>query len=292
MDTIDEQLMPRALIVAHLASKHLGNKYEWWGDYDKNQGLVVTDSGDDFVEYRRKDGSSPTMRFENIQPQKIQGVVESKSVRLGAKPQDAASITSYNAGGLTSRPWSYTGEFEESTLVTRREAFELSFEESLKATYSYGGEATLNKFALEATVTSGQTSTTEDEDAKGTRHARAFSFSGETPPGVDERITATRDVVRLRTTLTGYGDYEHSIIIGKHWHGSWQGGRGKWASLADFLRVVKGEAPLNYDMSEEFRQRQAPRWAVKSLETPLNLPFTQVLEYDEGTDIKLRPESI
>ena len=69
------------------------------------------------------------------------------------------------------------------------------------------------------------------------------SFSIRIGPGEERRISAKRQVGPMKYVITGWGDLEHGIIIGKHWDGKWQGHRGKrtyprhaeWASFADFL---------------------------------------------------------
>ena len=140
----------------------------------------------------------------------------------------------------------------------------------------------------ELAATLGFSQTTTDEEEKAERTNRSFSFEGDTPAGEDEIATAWRKVTKMRQTITGDGDYEHGIQIGKHWHGSWQGNSHKWDSFADFIRTVKGEAPSDWDLAEAFRKNPPPQALIERLEAPLDVPYTQPLEFDQATAIDLR----
>ena len=102
-----------------------------------------------------------------------------------------------------------------------------------------------------------------------------------------ETVTAWRKVSRMVSELHGTGDYEHSIEIGKHWHGKWQSVK-RWDTFADFMRCAKGEAPPNFDLADSFRSKRVPGSILKMLEKPLDLPFVQRLEFDKATKIDIR----
>ena len=82
----------------------------------------------------------------------------------------------------------------------------------------------------------------------------------------------------MKYVITGWGDLEHGIIIGKHWDGKWQGHRGKrtyprhaeWASFADFLMVIKGKGARDMALAQWFKDHPAPKWLIDQLEKPLD----------------------
>ena len=193
-----------------------------------------------------------------------------------------------NYGGTSSLGWSYTGEFEKTT--SKEESFEKSFDQSIETYYEQGGDAAGFKAGIKITLGFHQSDSGSSSEAE--RVSRSFSFHGETAPGEAERITAWRKVSRMKSEIVGTGDYEHSIKIGKHWHGKWQGRTHSWDSFADFLRVIKGEAPTSYDLAEEFRRSRVPSRILRRLEAPLNLPYRQPLEFDHATSIDLRKVAI
>lgn len=314
MATLPEQLELRARLIAHaVVGAWRPRKWEWWGGYDWHHNLHVESWADDRVDYRRGGGSSPTLMLTNVQPSKIRDSRETEPVELESKVIDAASIESLNrqcwldavAAYLKDNPsgdfddleehaqeywgavplsWEYSGEFE--TTRTKAEAFSWGLETSIRNCFTAGSDASAVKNEFEVTMTASLGGETSEEESQ--RVNRVFSFSGETPAGVNERITAWRKVSRMQSYIIGSGDYEHSIRIGKHWHGRWDGGNHQWDSFADFLRTIKGNAPSNWPLSNEFQRHNAPSWLIDRLEEPLEVSFKQRLEFDQATSVQLR----
>ena len=190
---------------------------------------------------------------------------QSDPVELDSEIIDAASITSENRDGKSPLDWEYTGEFEHTT--SESDSFEAGFSQSITNTLTIGNDATAVKNELALTLGFDQRTTSGSDE--GDRVNRTFTFSGSTPAGDDEEMTAWRKVARMRSQITGHGDYEHSIKIGKHWHGKWDGKTAEWETFADFLRVVKGEAPPNFDLADSFasarrRRGSSVRWRRRS----------------------------
>lgn len=63
---------------------------------------------------------------------------------------------------------------------------------------------------LEIAAMLGFSQTTTDTEGEQSRTNRVFSFSGSTPAGLNERITAWRKVSRMRSEITGTGDFERT----------------------------------------------------------------------------------
>ena len=286
MSILPEQLQPRVELIAHLCAQYgeVGDKAEWWGDYHQSEGLDVAKWTDTFVDFRRTGTGSATVYLEDVQPSGVRDVKESDPVELDSKVIDATSIRSDNVKGTSPAMWEYTGEFEQTT--SKRHSFEAGFQQSVTNTFTAGSDASAVKNEL--SVSLGFSQTTTDESEKTERQNRTFAFSGATPSGEGELITAWRKVSRMRSVVTGIGNYEHSIKIGKHWHGSWQGGRHSWKTFADFVRTVKGEAPSDWDLAEQFRSNPVPQRLIDQLEAPLDVPYTLTLEFDQATVIDTR----
>ena len=287
MDILPIQLKGRAQLIADICSRYgkVGSKEEWWGRYRMSEDLKVASWKDDFVDFRRPKAKSASLFLTDVQPAKVRNVKQSDPVELSSRVIDAQTIRVWNAGATTPQSWGpYRGEFEET--VSKRHSFENSFNQSLTNTLTVGNDTTYVKDELALTIGFGQTTTDEDEKAE--RVNRSFEYNGETKPGENEMITAWRKVAKMKQVVTGDGDYEHAIRIGKHWHGSWQGNSHKWDSFANFIRTVKGEAPSDWDLAEQFRKNPVPQLMIDMLEAPLELPYIQDLEFDQATIIDLR----
>ena len=244
-DTLDILLMPRAELIAQLVGPRVAGKREWWAEYNRHEGLRTGHWTDTRVDYRRPGVGSASIVLDQIQGRNLKDVHETDPIELDSKIIDAASIVSRNKKSNSPIDWSYTGEFEKT--ISKEEAFEKSFDQTIETFYEQGGDAAGFKAGIKTTLgfhQSDSSSTSETE-----RVNRSFSFGGSTPPGEDERLTAWRKVSRMKSEVVGIGDYNHTIKIGKHWHGSWQGGRHSWDSFDDLLRVIKGEAPTSYDLA-------------------------------------------
>ena len=285
-----KQILPKLLerrisLMIEACSPVTASKYRWWAKYKHKEGLEVRRWGDTWINYRRDVGHAPYAVVSNIQPKTLTDVKESVPIKIGSKVIDAAGIKVLNAYGQTSRPWTYTGEFEKTT--SKREAFEMGFSQSIRNCFTAGNDATPVKNELEITLGFNQSSVEESSESE--RQNRIFSFSGDTPVGIDELITARREVSRMKSTLTGKGDYEFSLKFGNHWSGKWNGGTRQWDSFEDFMRVIKGNAPSSWSLADAFRKYSPPSWLIEELEKPLNLPFIQTLEFDQATSVELVP---
>ena len=281
-DTLDKVLANRTALIAEILAPHIGSKWEWWGNYHRKEGLYTARWTDTSVEYRRSKHTSPILMLSDIQPKGLRNKKESEPILLSSKMIDSVSIRSDNSGSDSPLDYSYRAEFEK--LTSKEEAFAATFEQSIRNCFTAGNDTSPVKNELEITLGFSQETSTSESESE--RVNRENTISGSTPPGVSEIITARRQVGRMKSTVTGIGDYEHSIRIGKHWHGSWQGHKHRWDSLSDLIRVMKGEAPTNMNLAREFAKRPAPDNLIKLLEHPLDLPYIQVLEFDEATAIE------
>ena len=284
---VAEVLKERASLIAE-AVGHYNSDSRWWAGYRHREGLHIEYWSDDQIRYGRPSSSS-TITFYNYRPAKVKNAVESEPVQIDSKIIDAASIEVLNKDGNSDQPWGpYTGEFEKTT--TRGESFEKGFSQAISDTFTAGND--MSPVKNELTVTLGFDQRTTNSESESQRANRVFSFHGVTPAGSNERIVAWRRVGKMQSEITGTGDWEHSISVGRRAGGHWRGHTRKWDSFARFMRTARGEAPDNWTLGKWFRGRPAEDWLIERLERPLNMPFRQVLEFEEATSIRLRKEEI
>lgn len=284
---IHEVLQDRAALIAHICSPFIGVDFATWGNYQPAEGLVVNNWDDSYVDYRRgKTINGATIMLKSISPRSVHNIKESEPFEISSKLVDAATIDSDNSNGDHSLSWGpYTGEFESTT--SRSKAFTRTFTQSAKNTFTAGSIFTpvKNAFSIALGFEEGLSDKTEATDRKD----RSFSFHGETPPGEHEKITAWRRVSKMRSTITGNGDYEHTIEIGRHWEHRWHDdAHHQWNTFADFVRCAKGEAPPKFPLAADFRKKPVDPKLLKELEKPLDLPFTQTLDFDSATVVQLK----
>ena len=108
------------------------------------------------------------------------------------------------------------------------------------------------------------------------------------------RFWITRDIAKMRRHTTFVASLEHDVHIGKRdkkkGRFRWQGKRAYYSSFADFMRVIKGNAPGNWDYADHFRRHPAPDWLIRRLEEPVGYRLEFDYEYDNVTDSELLKE--
>lgn len=309
-------LMNRFTLIGETV-RHVPDRLLWrLGGYSYHDGLRVNGyhDGGTFIDFRRKNDEKAALWATNIRPvSEIRGETESKAVPNGAPYTQWAEegyfhnvkvrtpeVLEQIKGGLLPNDYdildyTYTAHFAET--LSWEESKELGFREAISNTFSVevGGDAYGGKVSNETTAefesTQNQSSSKSDAEEQGDEE----SFSVRIGPGEERRISAKRQVGPMKYVITGWGDLEHGISIGKHWDGKWQGHRGKklyprsahWDSFADFLSVIKGGGPRNLDLAQWFKDHPAPKWLIAQLEKPLNQPFRQDIPYDDVGQVEL-----
>lgn len=303
-------LMARAEGIAE-AMDNVDSRRLWrWDDYSASQGLAVAGyhDGGQLIDYRRPGDAQAALWLGQVRAvDDIQDELESKAVPTGEPYVQWAEQGTFRnhtvrtkeildqiAQGLLPNDFdfldfTYTAHFAET--LSWEESKELGFREAISTTFGvevggdvYGGKASASATAeVESTQNMGQTS--GDEEEQGDEE----SFSLRVPSDTVRKVQGKRTIGPMKYVITGWGDLEHSITIGKHWDGKWNGHRGKkrtykrhahWDSFADFLRVIKGNGSRDMDLADWFRQHPAPAALIRRLEAPLNQPFRQDVPYD------------
>ena len=282
-----------------------------WDNYRHNEGLRVNGyhDGGKSIDFRRPGDEKAALYAGNIRPvDDIQNEVESRAVPTGDPYTQWAEegrfenstvrtqeILDQIAKGLLPNDFDfldyvYTAHFSET--LSWEESKELGFRQAISSTFGvevggdvYGGKASASVTA-EVESTQGISETKGDEEEQGDEE----SFSIRVPSDTVRIIQAKRTIGPMKYVITGWGDLEHSITIGKHWDGNWNGHRGKggrkykrhahWDSFADFLMVIKGRGARDMDLWDWFRQHPVSASAINSLARPLDQPFRQDVPYD------------
>ena len=309
-------LMPRSTLIGETVKRVPDRLLYRWGDYSESHGLRVGGyhDGGQFIDFRRPNDEQAALWLTSIRPvPEIRGETESEAVPNGAPYTQWAEegffrndrvrppeIEEKILKGLLPNDYdlldySYTAHFSET--LSWEESKELGFREAISNTFSIeiGGDAYGGKVGNETTAEfeSTQTSSSTESDAQEQGDEETFSFR--IGPGEERRLSAKRQVGPMKYVITGWGDLEHGIQIGKHWDHKWQGHRGKrtyprhaeWASFADFLTVIKGAGARDLDLAQWFRDHPAPRWLITALEKPLDQPFRQDVPFDDVGQVEV-----
>ena len=246
------------------------------------------------ISYRRPDDEKALMSFENIRP--VEGLRNEKTVDIPTGPPkiiDKVSIPISNFDGVVDLPVSYDARL--SRLVTREEAFAFGFTESIKQTYGVevGGDAYGGK--VSASTELGLESRQDQTSTDGEQHGqdRGAGLDPVCPIGYDITFLLNRTSQKTKTRKTGDGDVDHSIKLGKHWDGKWQGHRGEktwprwgqWDSFDEFMTVLKGKGRRDLFFAKWFWENPVSDQLIEKLEKPLNLPFDHTGAEFDGTTV-------
>lgn len=260
-----------------------------WDGYGRGEDLHGWQHADDEARYTREGDGKGRLHLFNIQPVDVRDLVESEPFTLDSKVIDALSTVLDNLEGrerdLEQR---YTADF--GNLKTKESAFKSSLTVALKTAFTFGGEASQikNETSLEISTTNEWEKRQGETDSV----SRLVEWDLAAPPGYSLRFHGQRKVSKQRVTVSGWGDLEHSIQIGKRaksrgrW--GWGAGAGYWTTFADFMRTIKGEAPDSWNYAGWFREHPVAPSLIEALEEPARVPFTMDLEFDHVTDTRLR----
>ena len=275
-----------------------------WDKVGKSEVLEVarlTDGGAS-IDYRRPKDKEALLSLTNIRPK--DGLRDRKAVDIPTgKPTviDKVSIPIHNFDGVVEIPVQYDARL--SKLTTKEEAFAVGFTESIKTTFSFqeGGEAASFKATQELEL--GFEARQDKTDTTGEQRGedRGAGLTPVCPPGYDITFALTRTSQKMKTRLTGIGDLDFGLKLGKHWSGHWKGNDGEhdqtwprwgqWNSLDEFLTVIKGEGRRDLYFAEHFWNNPASKDIIKLLEGPLDMPFDHTGDEFDGTTV-LRVEQV
>ena len=295
MGDVADILLKRTALMASALADVPENQLWQWGDFHQSEGLEVTGyrNGGKTVDYRRKSKKKSMIQLDNITLVDIKDK-KSKIKDVGkVKQEDGHDITCFNYDGVGPMKKTYTSDFGKTT--DREEAFTLGFSQALRIMVRAGNDSTPVGGELETTVTSTQEKA--DTMRSGESKNRIDTTEVECPEGYDMQYIGRRSVQKQEETVTGWGQIEHEITVGKHWDGKWND-HGKynrhchWSSLEDFIKVIKGEGSRDQDLYDYFKKNPAPAALIKRILEPLNKPFSQTEVYDNVTKTKLTAKKL
>ena len=283
-------LLPRGILIADALRDVPTNQLWRWKGRKPGGALRINaykDSGK-LLDYRRKDDKKATIILNNVRAAKPSGLEYSEAIPTGpAKSIDAQSATLRNNSSIEGAEQSYRGMFGETK--GREDALRLAFSQksTTEITAEYSGVEVKQSIELgfeqETTATTSQESNVE----------REVSWTVPIPAYTSVRVWGTRQIQPMKIKVSGFGDLDHGIEIGKHWSGKWNdkahGGKrhAKWDSFAEFLKVIKGDGARDQDLWEWFRNNPVNPKLLAKLEKPLDVPFAFDAPFDDVTNTKL-----
>ena len=257
------------------------------------------------IDYRRPDSDSALVSVRNIRPMNKLKKRRVKEIPMGEpKTVDQLTLFTPNYDGIIAIPVEYDARL--SKLMSKEHAFSVGFTQSIEQSFGFtqGGEAASFKATQETKLGFESRQDTTDTETEQTAEDRGAGLTPEFPPGYDLKFHLERISQKMKIRLTGVGEVDFGLKLGKHWHGKWQGHAGKggktwprwvgWDSYwEEFIPVVKGEGRRDLCLAEYFWENPAPKWLIKELEKPLDLPFDHTgAEFDGATNITITPDVV
>lgn len=301
MPDVADLLISRARYIGY-AMRDIDGDHLWrWHGYHHHKDPLKVGGyydGGKRVDYRRTQDKYAMIEFKNIRAVDITDKQTSTKPVGNPRNIDAANIVLNNYDGLGPMELSYEADFGKTT--GKEDALTLGFEQSVRAMLRLGSDASPVGGELETTITATQ------EKAKtissGTSENRITDYPVSAPPGYDLEYVGTRVVQDMEVTITGKGQLEHSVQLGKHWSGKWKGNDGEhgktwprwgwWASVEDLCEVLKGNGARDQFFWEHFHSHPAPQWLIDRIMVPPAMPFKQTARYDGSTRIELTPKTL
>ena len=129
--------------------------------------------------------------------------------------------------------------------------------------------------------------------SKGSEHQREPTEKTIIPAGTHMLITQTRERSDGIIPVSGKAEFSHNVLAGSynHHHCSWNSDTVHWDSWEQFCDCVNGEAPDNWPMAREFKDKapfRADLWALK----PLNEEVKYTIKFEGREAFKYKVEKI
>ena len=262
--------------------------------------MAALKDGGASINFRRPYDKKALIAITNLRPKDILHNRVEQDIPVGsAEIVDKVSIPIANFDGVVEIPVAYDGRL--SRLRTREHAFALGFSQSFEQTFGVkataGGEAYGGSVEIYGETKFGLGSTQQATDTEGDQRGedRGAGLNPTCPTGYDITFGLNRSAQPLKTRLTGQGDYDFALQIGKHWDGHWKGNKGEhgkkwprwgqWDSWDEFMSVIKGEGRRDLSFAKHFWTNPAPDRLIAALEKPLDLPFDHTGDVFDGATV-------
>ena len=305
MADIADKLEIRAALIAFACST-VPKELLWrWGDFEWKRGLRVGsfENGGTDIGFLDPKDKKALIKLSNIRPL---GQLKNERVQMipvgPEKTVDGVVLISKNFDGVNDLPVHYNAGFGKSK--GQSEAFAFGFTQSLETTFKFSqGSGDFAKSEQEIKLGFEARQDQTNESHSGSTEQRDAGTDPVCPPAFDIQTWQTRTTQPRKTRLTGIGDVEHNIKIGKHWEGNWNGHRGEggkkwprwgsWDTFEDFLRVIKGDGRRDFSFASHFKNNPAPGWLIEKLEEPLDFPFEHESQvFDGATKIETHQKTL
>ena len=257
-----------------------------WDKFNKKEGLRVAGyrDGGTNLDYRRNSDEKAALLLSNIRPLSALHNRKDELIPVGSpKTIDGVTIECFNFNGIAPLPITYEGGFGKLRGVD--EASSYGFTQSIELSFKFqqGGETSFYKFEQEIKLgfeSRQDFSTTERNEAT---ESRTAGINPECPPAYDIKFWMSRTSQPMKIRITGVGDVEHGVALGKHWDGKWNAKRGEnnkrykrhvsWDTFALFMEVIKGDGARDQDLWEHFREKSRTEMAHQKIRASTGYRF-------------------
>ena len=264
--TLQSIFLPRAQGVGHLMRDRVWRMTA----FASNEPLTVEllDGPAPTIRYRRVSDGDACIEIGNITPGALAAVHWGEEQVLRSEQIGSTQQTIDNRGGPAPISVKFADVFAETHSSSSSSKTGVSASITVKSTQKIGGVA-----GFEESITiAANREVSESEGSSSTRSETADEATT-VPAGKRVRITETRTRSDVDIPVTAQGTFTHTLGIGKHSGGDWQGkpgeGHGWWSSWDDFVQCVDGQAPDNWDFATSLREHppwQADRWALNPID--------------------------
>ena len=264
--TLQSIFLPRARGVGHLMRDRVWRMTA----FASNEPLTVEllDGPAPTIRYRRVSDGDACIEIGSITPGALAAVHWGEEQVLRSEQIGSTQQTIDNRDGPAPISVKFADVFAETHSSSSSSKTGVAASVTVKSTQKIGGVV-----GFEESITlAANREVSESEGSSSTRSDTADESTA-VPAGRRVRITETRTRSDVDIPVTAQGTFTHTLGIGKHSGGDWQGkpgeGHGYWSSWDNFVQCVDGQAPDNWDFATSLREHppwQADRWALNPID--------------------------
>ena len=237
--------------------------------YASNEPMVVEVLPGDqpTIRYRRKSDGDALVEIGAVTPGPLAAVHWGEEQLLSSEQIGSTEEVIDNRHNSAPVAVKFSDVFSETRSRTTSDKTSVSLSVTVKANESIAGVASFDESITAAAQR-------EASESEGSSSSESVTGEESTTIGAGKRVRITETRVRSNVVVpvTAMGTFTHTLGIGKHSGGNWQGrdgqGHGYWESFEDFIACVQGRAPDNWSFATNLRNHppyHADLWAIAPL---------------------------
>ena len=264
---LHEVFLGRARGVGHILRDRVWRMTAFSSKEDLEVELLQNPDGTSTLRYHRSSDGDGCIEFANIKPDGLAAVHFGEETTLKSEMVGSISEVIDNRYGAADIAVKFHDLFRKTESQETDKKAGTSVKVSVKSTESIEGVASFEESVeaeahAEIDESEGESTTNETEGEEGTT----------VPKGKRVRIVETREKADVSLDVTAHGKFSFLLTVGKHSGGKFVGHQGRgfvsWDSWQDFVDVISGNSPDNWDLAESFKEKSAYRsdlWVLKPL---------------------------